>query len=95
MKVTITSPSGDRITRYGVGDFQTNDDGTATLFYSTRVAEATGAPDEEQLEGTVVGAVDSCFDDYDDYYHEDLELELNDADDVVDYRIKSAGRLDA
>lgn len=89
MKVTVISPTGERITRYGVGDFQTNDDESVTLFYPPRVFRATAAPDEERLDGAVSSAVDSAADDEWDYRMEDLETELQVADDVMDYRIDS------
>jgi hypothetical protein len=94
VKLTIESPDGERIVRYGVGDFQTNGDGTVTLFYPPETVREADAPNEEQIDGRVTGGVDSRFDTDDAYYAEDLEMERDRADDLIDYRLIRAEGLD-
>lgn len=87
MKLTIQTDDGRRITRYGVGDFQQNDD-HVVAFYPHRITSQTDAPPEEKIEGCVLAGVDSRGDDDPAYRAEDIELEQEKADDLKDYRIE-------
>lgn len=86
MKLTIITPTDERITRYGVSDFQINDS-EVTLFYSVETTRATDAPEEEQFKFTELSGVDSECDTDATYYEEDLMHEEQTADDLEDYRL--------
>lgn len=86
MKLLIKN--GDtRIVRYGVGDFQITGDNNVELFYPQRLVDATDAPEEERIEGTLVAGI--CGQEFDDAAHraEDLDIEQHEADDLQDYRV--------
>lgn len=84
MKVLLENDD-ERIVRYGVGDFQINDNGTVTLFYDSGLTR-TEAPNEETLNATLKSGVDSCADNDPAYRQEDIEMVAAEADNVKDYR---------
>lgn len=86
MKAIVENTDGDRIVRYGVGDFQIND-GEVVLFYPTRVSTTTEAPESESIEGELTGGVCGLEDEDPAYRAEDWEYEQTEADDLKDYRV--------
>lgn len=86
MKLVIEADGKNRIVRYGVGDFQQNEN-SVTVFYPHRIETQTDAPHEERIDGTVLAGVDGQEGEDEAYRAEDLEFEQEKADDLKDYRL--------
>lgn len=86
MKLVLTTTDDRRIARYGVSDFQTNTDGSVTLFYPKEARDHRDAPDEERFVASISHGMDNQNFDDPTLAEEDYLYEYRQADDFEDYQ---------